>query len=194
MRITKVYTRSGDKGHTRLVGGQSVPKDHPRIAAYGTVDELNSVLGQARGFAAREAGHEEVRERLEALLVRVQNELFDLGADLATRPEDRWEGMKTVGEAEVRALEATIDELNDLVPPLEEFILPAGGVVASTLHVARCVCRRAEREAVALARGEDLGEGGALKYLNRLSDLLFVAARWYSRSTGEAESLWRRDR
>ncbi len=194
MRISKVYTKTGDRGETGLVGGQRVPKDHPRIATYGTVDELNSVLGQARAFFSQVQGYDEVRNRVETLLTRLQNELFDLGSDLATRPEDRWPGMKRVGEPEIEALEALIDELNDAIPPLKEFILPAGGLVSSTLHVARCICRRAEREVVGLARSEDLQGDGPLIYLNRLSDLLFVLARWTSRGIGEAEVYWQRDR
>ena len=190
MRITKVYTRTGDGGTTRLVGGQEVAKDDPRIEAYGTVDELNSVLGLARAFVPAAEAPASARDRLEKLLGSVQNDLFEVGSDLATRSADRWEGMVRVGGEDATRLERWIDEFNDELPALENFILPGGGPVAGHLHQGRTVCRRAERRVASLMRSEaDVGDG-CLVYLNRLSDLLFVLARWVAKSLGERELLW----
>jgi len=181
-RLTKIYTRQGDGGETRLVGGQKVPKDAPRIASYGTIDELNSHLGVV---LSGDVGPRN-RERLE----RVQNELFHLGSVLATLPEDRERRPGPEIEARhVAALESWIDELNEELPPLENFVLPGGGATAARLHVARCVCRRAERHVVALGREENVPEQ-ALRYLNRLSDLLFVLARHENVHAGHPEVLW----
>ncbi len=191
IRITRVYTRAGDKGETRLVGGRRVPKDAPRIEAYGTLDELNAVLGLARVF------NEELKDQLEAsrwldgVLRRLQNELFDLGSELATPAEDFYEGMYRVGEAEVRALEKLMDQCQKDLAPLNSFVLPGGGKVGAFLHQARTVCRRAEREVLRLSRQEEIGPW-PLKYLNRLSDLLFVLSRWVSRHLKEPEYLWER--
>jgi cob(I)alamin adenosyltransferase len=190
MRITKVYTRVGDRGETRLVGGRKVPKDDPRIEAYGTVDELNAVVGLVRTFAAQQGARESV-VTIDAMLADVQNELFVVGSDLATRAADRWEGMVRVGDDEITRLERWIDEINGELPPLEEFILPGGGVVGSFLHQARTVCRRAERRVFTLITAEpEVGEA-CLRYLNRLSDLLFVLGRWAARSRGEPEVYWK---
>jgi cob(I)alamin adenosyltransferase len=190
MRITRVYTRTGDKGTTRLVGGQEVAKDHPRIGAYGTVDELNAILGIVRVMNGQSSAPEHVRSRIDGMLHRVQNDLFNVGSDLATRPEDRWPEMYRVGEADVAQLESWCDELNDDVGPLREFILPGGGPVGAFLHQARTVCRRAERDLVALLREEpDTGEG-AMRYLNRLSDYLFLLGRWAAKHCGEREVHW----
>ncbi len=190
MRITRVYTRTGDKGTTRLVGGQEVAKDHPRIGAYGTVDELNAILGIVRVMNGQSSAPEDVRSRVDSMLHRVQNDLFNVGSDLATRPEDRWPGMYRVGEADVAQLEGWCDELNEDVGPLREFVLPGGGPVGAFLHQARTVCRRAERDLVALLREEpDTGEG-AMRYLNRLSDYLFVLGRWAAKHCGEREVHW----
>ncbi|HJN73300.1 MAG TPA: cob(I)yrinic acid a,c-diamide adenosyltransferase [Myxococcota bacterium] len=192
MRITKVYTRGGDKGLTSLVGGTRVPKNHPRLEAYGTIDELNTVVGLARTFN-RGSEAPETRARLDAILRRVQNELFSLGSDLATPPEHRREGMIRVGDEEIDRLEREIDELNEELGPLTEFILPGGGPVGAFLHQARTVCRRAERQVLTLAESEgaDL-DAGSLRYVNRLSDHLFVLGRWAARSLGEEEHLWDR--
>lgn len=190
MRITKVYTRGGDKGQTSLVGGTRVRKDHVRIRAYGTVDELNAAVGLARTFNGRSGAPEETVRRLDEMLHRIQNDLFDVGSDLATPADSRWPGMHRVGGEDVARLEAFIDELNADVPPLREFILPGGGPVGAFFHQARTVCRRAEREVLSLMDDEpDVGEG-AMRYLNRLSDYLFVAGRWAARHLGEEEYLW----
>ena len=182
MRITRVYTKTGDAGDTRLVGGVKARKDVPRIEAYGTVDELNAVLGIARTL--------NTEDRLEPMLRRIQNDLFNVGADLATRAEDRWEGMVRPGEADVEQLERWIDALNDELEPLKEFVLPGGGQTAAFLHQARTVCRRAERRAVTLMDQDDGVGTEPMRYLNRLSDLLFVMGRWACKAAGEAEYTW----
>lgn len=190
MRITRVYTRTGDRGTTRLVGGQEVPKDHVRIAAYGTIDELNAILGIVRAFNRESPVASEAATRIDEMLHRIQNDLFNVGSDLATRAEDRWPGMYRVGDDDTKRLEDWIDALNDDVGPLKEFILPGGGKVGAFLHQARTVCRRAERELVALLRDEpDAGEG-PMRYVNRLSDFLFVAGRWAALQLGEPELFW----
>ncbi len=192
MRITKVYTRTGDRGLTRLVGGQQVKKNHIRIEAYGTVDELNAVVGIVRTWSARSGAAPEVVARLDAHLHRVQNDLFDVGADLATPADSRWPNMNRVGDLEVERLEGWIDLLNDELPPLQEFILPGGGPVGATFHQARTVCRRAERQVLALMDvEEDVGDG-VMRYLNRLSDYLFVAGRWAAKAMNEPEFMWTR--
>ena len=182
--LNRIYTRAGDGGETRLATGEQVRKDDARVAAYGDVDECNSALGLARLHAGPD---------LDPLLEAIQNDLFDLGADLATpdRPgrDLGWEPLRIV-EAQVERLEREIDRLNADLEPLTSFVLPAGAPVAAHLHLARAVCRRAERRAVTLAAepGEQVSPA-ALKYLNRLSDLLFVAARW-SNDHGRADVLW----
>jgi cob(I)alamin adenosyltransferase len=192
LRITKVYTRTGDRGLTRLVGGQQVKKNHIRIEAYGTVDELNAVVGIVRTWSARSGAAPEVVARLDAHLHRVQNDLFDVGADLATPADSRWPNMNRVGDREVERLEGWIDLLNDELPPLQEFILPGGGPVGATFHQARTVCRRAERQVLALMDvEEDVGDG-VMRYLNRLSDYLFVAGRWAAKAMNEPEFMWTR--
>jgi cob(I)alamin adenosyltransferase len=191
IRITKVYTRTGDKGFTKLVGGKKVPKDARRIEAYGTIDELNSVLGLARVFNDDLKDSLPAAQRLDEIFRRLQNELFDLGSELATPPDFSYEGMFRVGEDEVKALEKLIDELQKDLTPLSSFILPGGGKVGGFLHQARTVCRRAEREILRLSREEELGPH-PLKYVNRLSDLLFVLSRWVSKNLGEPEYLWER--
>ncbi len=191
IRITRVYTRTGDAGQTRLVGGRTVTKDAPRIDAYGTIDELNAVLGLARAFIARSVRGHPASARLDKILRGLQNELFDLGSELATAPADVYEGMFRIGAEQVTALEHCIDTCQEDLKPLSSFVLPGGGPVGAFLHQARTVCRRAEREIVRLARDEPLGEW-PVKYVNRLSDLLFVLARWISLHLGEPEYLWER--
>ncbi|GIW43154.1 MAG: ATP--cob(I)alamin adenosyltransferase [Candidatus Binatia bacterium] len=190
IRITRVYTRTGDQGETALVGGKRVPKDTPRIEAYGTLDELNAVLGIARAFNS-DTPSLAARQRVEDILKQLQNELFDLGGELATPPEAQHEEMFRVGEREIKALEKTLDELQKDLEPLRSFILPGGGKVSAFLHQARTVCRRAERLVLRLSREEEIGPW-PLRYLNRLSDLLFVLARWVAKQTGEPEFLWER--
>ena len=190
IRITRVYTRSGDQGDTGLVGGARVPKDALRIEAYGTIDELNAIVGLARAFNAQ-APAQPARDRLEDTLKRLQNELFDLGSELATPPDAAYEGMFRVGADDVSALERLMDECQQELAPLNSFILPGGGTVSAFLHQARTVCRRAERIVLRLGREEAIGEW-PLRYLNRLSDLFFVLSRWIAKQTGEAEYLWER--
>lgn len=182
-RLTKIYTKGGDSGMTALGGGQRVPKDELRVGAYGTVDELNSQIGVALSCG--------LCEEVDAILRRVQNELFDLGSDLCFLEEDKqkWP-LPQIESRHVEALEQAIDEMQSAVGPLENFILPGGSMGAAQLHVARTVCRRAEREATTLARQQGIG-GQVLPYLNRLSDALFVMARFENRSKGVAEPLWR---
>ena len=181
--LNRIYTRTGDGGRTRLATGEPVSKSDARVAAYGEVDEANACLGLARLHTAGTP--------LDAVLARLQNELFDLGADLATPPrEDEAEGgALRILDSQVARLEAEIDALNGDLPELRSFILPGGTPAAAALHLARTVARRAERAAVALAEsGEPVG-GPALRYLNRLSDLLFVAAR-AANDGGRSEVFW----
>jgi cob(I)alamin adenosyltransferase len=188
IRLDRIYTKTGDTGDTRLVGGQKVRKDSPRIEAYGTVDELSSVLGIARTLLEAKdapAGAAAVA----TVLRRVQNELFNLGSDLATRPEDLHPGQPVIREEHVTTLEREMDEWNDSLPPLRSFVLPGGGLVGAHLHLARTVCRRAERAVVRAADQESV-RPEAIRYLNRLSDALFVMSRHAARLYGEAEPLW----
>ena len=191
VRINRVYTRAGDGGETALVGGRRVPKDSPRIEAYGTIDELNSIVGLARAFNAPKLKRGKKHRRLDEILRRIQNELFDLGSELATPRESFYEGMFRVGATEVTALEKLMDECQKELTPLKSFVLPGGGPVGGFLHQARTVCRRAERGVLALSRVEDVGEW-PLKYVNRLSDLFFVLSRWVGKYLGETEYLWER--
>lgn len=215
--ITKVYTRTGDDGQTGLVGGQRVAKDDLRIEAYGTVDELNAVVGLCRAEigalaaghatpggaagapdqAAPEAGHDpgpatdagDALATLDAQLVGVQHRLFNLGAVLATLPEDVRPRQPRVTDADVTALEAEIDRLTPDLPPLRSFVLPGGSRLNALLHLARTVCRRAERIAVALHRQKGCTDAD-LQYLNRLSDAFFVWSRAAAASLGHDEVLW----
>ena len=191
IRITRVYTRTGDKGDTALVGGRRVAKDSARIEAYGTIDELNAIIGLARVFNAEQLDRGDKYRWLDELLRKVQNELFDLGSELATPADAVYEGMWRVGARDVTALERLMDECQKDLVPLKSFILPGGGRVGGFLHQARTVCRRAERRILALSRVEPIGDA-PLTYVNRLSDLLFVLSRWVGRHLGEAEYLWER--
>jgi cob(I)alamin adenosyltransferase len=192
MRITKVYTRTGDAGKTRLSGGQQIWKDSPRVEAYGTVDELNSLVGVVRVFNAERASADAQAARLEEELRWVQNKLFDAGGILATAPGQTFKNMPQVTAKDVTRLERLIDECQKDLAPLKEFILPGGGKVSGLLHQARTVCRRAERVCVRLSREESV-DPIILKFVNRLSDTLFVLARWVAKTQGEAEFLWERD-
>jgi cob(I)alamin adenosyltransferase len=184
--LNKIYTRTGDAGMTALGTGERVLKHSPRIAAYGTVDETNAAIGVAR-LELREA-HPDV----DAMLARIQNDLFDLGADLTMpeRGESRARAPLRVSDAQVQRLEDEIDAMNKELAPLRSFVLPGGSAAAAALHVARTVCRRAERGIVELAQVPDEPvSSAALKYINRLSDLLFVASR-YVNAQGEGDVLW----
>ncbi|MGH7318348.1 MAG: cob(I)yrinic acid a,c-diamide adenosyltransferase [Candidatus Rokuibacteriota bacterium] len=191
IRITRVYTRTGDRGETALVGGKRIAKDEPRIEAYGTIDELNAVVGVARAFNEERRAEGEGHRWLDEVLRQLQNQLFDLGSELATPADAAYEGMYRVGEADVRGLERLIDQCQKELTPLKSFILPGGGRVAAFLHQARTVCRRAEREILRLSRVEPMSEW-PLRYTNRLSDLLFVLSRWVAKRLGEHEYLWDR--
>ncbi len=195
LRITKVYTRAGDKGRTRLAGGQPVWKDSPRVEAYGTVDELNAVIGLSRAHLRRRSDGSPdgvaAARSLDRHLHWIQNKLFDLGALLATAPGQVFPNMPQIAEQDARRLERLMDECQAELPPLKEFILPGGGLVSSSLHLARTVCRRAERLCVPLGRQEHL-DPNLIMFLNRLSDALFVLARWYTKRVGEKEVLWQR--
>lgn len=183
LRITRVYTKTGDRGTTRLVGGQEIPKDHPRIHAYGTVDELSVCLGEARECIERTVarlGGAKKAPGLDLLarhLRYIQNLLFTLGGDLATCIADRWAGMPLIAADHVKYLEKLIDAHNDVLPPLTDFILPGGGPESLSLHTCRVVARRAERHMQTLAAHELIGDQ-VIPFINRLSDLFFVLARW----------------
>jgi len=184
VRITRVYTKTGDKGETRLGGGQKVPKDSLRIEAYGTVDELSSYLG----VAVASCEDPEIRRILE----EQQHRLFDLGGDLCVLDEDQKKfGMSPFPADEIAALERVIDKATDELGPLEEFIIPGGSLASGHLHVARCICRRAERLVVALSRKEKVSEN-VIPYLNRLSDALFSLARLANRRAGRADVYWKK--
>ena len=178
-RLSKIYTRTGDQGSTGLGDGTRVDKDHARVEAYGGVDELNSTIGVLLSHTMTDA----MRRKLE----EIQHDLFDLGGELCIP------GHTMINARQVAALEAYLDELNAELPPLKDFILPGGGPAAAACHLARTVCRRAERKVVTLARNEAVTEP-SLAYLNRLSDLLFVMARTLARAEGGTEVLWDRKR
>ncbi|WP_114393300.1 cob(I)yrinic acid a,c-diamide adenosyltransferase [Oleisolibacter albus] len=184
VKLTRIYTRGGDQGETSLGDGRRVPKHAVRVAAFGTVDEANSVLGLAR---LHTGGNDGDLGRADAMLGRIQNDLFDLGADLCTPEQENppYPPLRII-PAQVERLEAEIDAMNAELPPLNSFILPGGSPAAAHLHLARTVVRRAERLATDLASHEPVG-APALQYLNRLSDHLFVLARWVNRG---ADVLW----
>ena len=192
MRITKVYTRTGDAGQTRLAGGQQVWKDSLRVEAYGTVDELNASIGLVRAMNADSIAASSASAQLEADLRWVQNKLFDVGSILATAPGQTFKNMPTVTAKDVTKLERMIDRCQKDLAPLKEFILPGGGKISATLHQARTICRRAERICIRLTREESV-EAELNRYLNRLSDALFVLARWVAKTQGEPEFLWERE-
>lgn len=178
----KIYTKTGDKGDTSLFGGQRVPKDALRIEAYGTVDELNSVLGVVLA--------DNTNERIAEVLTHIQNQLFDLGADLATPRSVAAKAVKRIEPKDAHSLEKIIDSLQSHLKPLRSFVLPGGSPVAARIHFARTVCRRAERVVVRLSRNEDIGDA-IMIYLNRLSDLLFILARYANHAAGVPEIKWK---
>ena len=185
MRIDRVYTRGGDQGQTSLIGGERVSKADQRLECYGTVDELNATLGLVgEALAASAAG-----PHLLPIIRRVQNELFNVGCELATPDPERRAKMPRIEPRHVDALERDIDAVNDELPALRSFVLPGGGWPSAYFHLARTVCRRCERLVVALAVDEDVGEL-PVRYLNRLSDALFVWGRWAAHKDGQPEPLW----
>lgn len=178
-RLTRIYTKTGDQGSTGLGDGSRVEKDHVRVEAYGTVDELNAAIGLLLS--------DEIPEDIAEILIEVQHDLFDLGGELCIP------GHALLKDERVEALERSLDTLNAELPALEEFILPGGTRSSALCHLARTVCRRAERRVVALARKEQVG-AAAIRYLNRLSDLLFVTARSLNKRNGRSDVLWDRKR
>src|SRR5581483_441641 len=187
--LNRIYTRMGDGGETRLVGGQKVAKDDLRIECYGTVDELNAFIGAVRLTAEELGGKNAPLSQFAATLKRVQNELFNLGSILATLPEDVHPKQPRVTEAEIAQLEREIDQANEELQPLRSFVIPGGSRLDADLHICRTVCRRAERVLVRLSR-EQTVPTEAVRYLNRLSDALFVWSRWANHVLGTRESLW----
>lgn len=193
-RITRVYTKTGDGGQTGLVGGQRVAKNHPRIDAYGTVDELAAAIGMCRLELEAERARFDApssADKLAAHLKYVQNQLFTLGGDLATRIEDRHPQMPVTTAKEIEYLERVCDAFNEELPPLKDFILAGGSRTSGALHVARTICRRGERVVQTLGEIEPIGDA-PLVYLNRLSDALFILARWANFRMGAAEFTWDR--
>ena len=184
----RIYTRTGDDGTTGLVGGQRVPKNSGRIECFGAVDECSTVIGLARS-ALKEHASQPRAQSLDAWLAWAQDSLFNLGSDLATLAADRRAGAPVVTDADVLALERAIDAVQADLPPLTQFIHPGGSTAGAFLHQARTVCRRAERLMVALSHAETISPA-ALKYINRLSDALFVWARWINAGLDEPEHTW----
>lgn len=191
--LNRIYTRQGDAGETHLAGGQRVPKDAPRIEAYGTVDELNALLGIVRVSCEEAAAAHPSLGELGAALGRVQHELFNLGSLLSTLPADVHPRQARITQAEIDQLERDIDRANADLAPLRSFVLPGGTRLNAELHAARTVCRRAERLLVAAARVDEMPALG-IQYLNRLSDALFVWSRWANHAMGVAEVLWEPNR
>jgi len=186
VKLNRIYTKTGDAGETGLGNGRRVPKYGSRVAVMGSVDEANAAIGVARLETARLD-----RPEPDAMLGRIQNDLFDLGADLCMPPEpDEGEGMLRITPGQVERLEREIDRMNGDLEPLRSFVLPGGAAAAAHLHLARAVVRRAEREGWALAAEEPVG-AQAIRYLNRLSDHLFVLARWINAMTGAGDVLWK---
>lgn len=177
----KIYTKKGDKGKTSLIGGTRVPKHHIRIESYGTVDELNSWLGVIRDLTPNES--------VKSLLKEIQDRLFTVGSSLAADPEHSKMILPDIKPTDVETLEQDMDRMNESLPELKNFILPGGHLTASYCHVARCVCRRAERLAVELAAQEEVDEL-VIQYMNRLSDHLFVLARYLAHNDGAEEITW----
>jgi cob(I)alamin adenosyltransferase len=189
LALNRIYTKTGDKGETSLVGGQRLPKDARRIEAYGTVDELNAFVGAACLTAEGLVASYQDMIQMALILKRVQHELFNLGSILATQPEDVHAKQPRITRAEIELLESEIDQMNADLPALRSFVLPGGCRLNVELHLCRTVCRRAERICVTLARQEEV-PAEAIRYLNRLSDAFFVWSRWASHELGAPEILW----
>jgi cob(I)alamin adenosyltransferase len=186
MRIDRVYTKGGDKGETSLIGGDRVSKADPRLECYGTIDELNATVGlMIEALTQSAAG-----EHMTPILRRVQNELFNLGCELATPDAEQRAKLPRIEARHVEALERDIDAVNDELPMLKSFVLPGGGWASAYAHLARTVCRRVERLVVGLMQSEDIGGDLPVQYLNRLSDALFVWGRWAALKDGKPEPLW----
>jgi len=197
-KLTRIYTRTGDDGTTGLVGGQRIKKNALRIEAYGTVDELSSAIGLARTALADVRRTRPVQDmaranavaaELDRWLAWTQDALFNLGSDLATLPKDRWEGMPLIGPDDAAALERAIDRAQRDLEPLDNFIHPGGAYPGAFLHLARTICRRAERLVISLAESEEISRD-VVRYLNRLSDALFVWSRWINHALEQPEHLW----
>jgi cob(I)alamin adenosyltransferase len=180
--VAKIYTKTGDKGKTSLLEGTRVPKYHVRIEAYGTVDELNASMGML--------GEEQVLQSFIPLIREVQNKLFTLGSILANDPEKSHFEIPGIEEADIKSLEDSIDQLNDQLDPLKNFVLPGGHPANAWAHICRTVCRRAERRVVELAEQTEL-DPKVIRYLNRLSDWLFMVARFASKQSGAEEIIWK---
>jgi cob(I)alamin adenosyltransferase len=188
-KLTRIYTRTGDDGTTGLVGGQRIKKNALRIECYGTIDELSSTIGLARAALRENIESIERARRLDAWLAWTQDVLFNLGSDLATLAKDRWEGMPLVSAEDAAALERAIDEAQKDLQPLNNFIHPGGAMPGAFLHLARTICRRAERSIVTLAEQDDISRE-VVMYVNRLSDALFVWSRWINEALKQPEHLW----
>ena len=182
--MSKIYTKTGDKGQTSLIGGTRVPKDHIRIESYGTIDELNSHIGLIRDLLTED-------QDMSALLLTIQNRLFSVSAELANEKYTHKKGVSVIAESDVVFLEQKIDEMNEQLPALEKFILPGGHVIASQCHIARTVCRRAERCIVKLSHEAEVSES-LIQFINRLSDFMFLLARKILKDFNKMEIVWER--
>lgn len=185
VRITKVYTKTGDQGQTKLASGKVIAKTSPRIDALGSIDELNSCLG----LAAETLQNKQLFSTLDKKVTRIQNTLFDLGTQIAVLTEDKHKDTPNIQEIDITLLEHEIDAMNNVLPALNSFILPRGGIISAQLHIARTVCRRTERAVTLLNEIEKI-DGIEIRYLNRLSDWLFVTARWVAAQLNIPEMLW----
>lgn len=185
----KIYTKTGDKGTTKLVDGKSVEKNHPQVEAYGTVDELNSHIGLARSFCANKCSD---IDQIEKILEIIQNQLFSVGSLLATSEESVFYKLPQIEESHCKSLENWIDQANEKLPELRNFILPAGDALSSQLHICRTVCRRAERLTAELFKSE-IRYSSILIYLNRLSDLFFVWARLANHAQNIPDTIWKKE-
>ena len=187
----KIYTKTGDKGTTRLVDGSCVEKFNPRVEAYGSVDELNSVLGVVRSLIVEDKNSE--LKTLDAKLEKIQNHLFNVGSLLATENQDVFKKLPQITAKQIETLETWIDESTEELPQLKNFILPFGSLISSQLHVARTSCRRAERRSAEILMNDNAQYENTLIYLNRLSDLLFTWARWANLKQNISETIWKKD-